>query len=465
MTQTVIGYARLSTASEESTSIERQREVITATAAARGWTLLDIIEDPAASASKLRLNRPGLDRVRHAVATGQAQAVLVWRLDRIARSVVDFGTLLDEGVNIVSCTEPLDTTSPMGRAMAEILQVFAAMEARTISARVSSSVDYLRRNQRFPGGRVPYGYRPAPHPSGVGRALEIHPDEAAIVQEATERALAGESLYSIARDLTRRGVPTKAGAPGWSTAVLRAILLGDAVLGRVKSKGQLVLEADGLPAPAWPPVITLDDHLALRGLLTRQRAAQPRTRAARLLSGVIVCQSCARPLIVQIRSDGKRTYRCTSNTNGFICERPVTIAAEPTEAHVVAQFLALVGSWPVVEERLTAPPTVGLAEVEDAITATASAMTERDADLPALMARMASLQERRASLDAQGQVPQVELVETGLTFAETWAAREGQLDAQRALLSSAVREVTVAPVERAASRRWTPDRITLVWTR
>lgn len=148
----VIGYARLSEAREASTSISRQREIIAQTAAARGWDLVDIIEDHDASASKLRLNRPGLTEVRRAIKEGRAEAVLVWRLDRLAHSVTDFGLLLDEGIGVVSCTEPLDTTSSMGRAMAEILQVFAAMEARTISARVS----FLR---QLPPARRPMARR------------------------------------------------------------------------------------------------------------------------------------------------------------------------------------------------------------------------------------------------------------------------------------------------------------------
>lgn len=80
---------------------------------------MDIVGDVDVSASKRRLNRPGLNRVRQMLRDGEADALLVWRLDRLARSVIDFGTLLDEGVQVISATEPLDTTSAMGRAMAE----------------------------------------------------------------------------------------------------------------------------------------------------------------------------------------------------------------------------------------------------------------------------------------------------------------------------------------------------------
>lgn len=465
----VIGYARLSSASEESTSIDRQREVIAATAKARGLELIEIIEDPAASASKLRLNRPGLTRVRQYLAAGRADAVLVWRLDRIARSVVDFGTLLDEGVNIVSCTEPLDTTTPMGRAMAEILQVFAAMEARAISARVASSVDYLRRNQRYPGGNLPYGYRPCPHPSGRGRALELDPTEAAIVQEMARRVLAGASLYSIAQDMNTRGVPARRSSE-WTITSVRTLLVGDSILGRVRSRGELVTADDGLPAEVWPPIIPLADALALRQVLEptpRTSATGQRRRASRLLSGLVVCASCGGALVAQRRKlpDGgvRIAYRCRARSGGNLCESPANIDADHTDAYVEREFLNLFGAWNVTEEVLSTPAIVGLAEVEEAIRLTTAAMTERDANIPELIDRLATLRTRRETLEAGPRVPEVTMVDTGRTFAEEWAAHDGDVSAQRALLRSAIQRVEISP--NAGPKRWNADRIAIEWTR
>lgn len=114
----VVGYARLSRATEEITAIVRQRQAIADTARARGWELVGIEEDNDVSANRTRLNRPGLNAARERLARDEADAVLVWKLDRLARSVVDFGLLFDSGLQIISCTESLDTTTAMGRAMA-----------------------------------------------------------------------------------------------------------------------------------------------------------------------------------------------------------------------------------------------------------------------------------------------------------------------------------------------------------
>src|SRR4051794_8592099 len=102
----VAAYLRISRDTDESTSIARQRQITRQYAEARGWTVAETVEEVDVSASKRRLDRPGLSRVRELVRTGDAEAVLVWRLDRLARSVVDMGTMLDEGLQVVSCTEP-----------------------------------------------------------------------------------------------------------------------------------------------------------------------------------------------------------------------------------------------------------------------------------------------------------------------------------------------------------------------
>lgn len=469
----ILGYARLSSGSDESTSILRQREIITEHCQTRGWELVDIVEDPSASASKLRLNRPGLTRVRQAIASGEADAVLVWRLDRIARSVVDFGTLLDEGVPIVSATEPLDTTSAMGRAMAEILQVFAAMEARAISARISMSVDYLRRNDRYPGGIPPYGYRPAPHPDGVGRVLEIDATQAAVVQEVARRVLAGESTYAVSRDLNDRGIPTARGAKGWSTQALLGMLTGDAVLGRVTSRGEVLRDEHGLPRQVWPAILTVEESQRLRALLAPKRAIGVRRKAARLLSGLLYCSSCDAALVVQRRRtprerDGKTFveatgYRCRASSNGHPCAEPVSVRADMVEAEVVSRFLAAVGHLPVVEEIILAPEPVGLAEVEDALQETARALTAPGADVASLVERLTALRARREAIQALPTLPESTMVETGRTFAEEWTSREGDLVAQRHLLLSAVDHVRIS---RSAwkGRHFDSRRVEILWT-
>ena len=481
----VIGYARLSSLSEESTSIARQREIITDTAKARGWHLIDIIEDGGISASKARLERPGLTRVRALIAAGDADAVIVWRLDRMARSVVDFGTLLDEGLQIVSATEPLDTTSSMGRAMAEILQVFAAMESRAISARVSNSFEYLRKEGRWPGGRPPFGYWPAPNPDGAGRVLQVHPPEKALIREIAERILGGESLTKIVDDLRSRdlatggsefrraemaGLPTAGRSKGtWRLSALKLVMTADSLLGRVTSHGKLVVDVNGAPLQAFESILDLATLVRLRARLGNPRdrnapKGAPKVRAARLLSGVAFCAYCDKRLYVGT-ANGRPTYRCPDPASQTHPAGSVRVGAELLEAHVASRFLAAVGDAVEVElVEVVSDPGVAaeLAEVEAALRETAARFTDPNADRPALLLRLDALQAREATLQATPSIVETISRPTGRTYAEAWHAEEQDTDRRREVLLGALDHVTVTSAVSRGSV-FDPERVSILW--
>jgi len=477
VTVRIIGYARLSAGSEESTSIARQREIIENYAVSRGWDLIDIVEDPSASASQLRLNRPGLTRVRDAIQRGDAQAVVVWRLDRIARSVVDFGTLLDEGTSIVSATEPLDTTTPMGRAMAEILQVFAAMEARATSIRVAGSVDYLRRNARFPGGVVPFGYRSAPNPDGPGRVLVIEPSEAEALRDAMSRVLNGESLVQVSRRLAAQGVPTTRSAyraairegrdpegldrGTWRYSGLRDLLVSDAALGRITSRGQLVRDESGAPLQAWEPVLDVRDVLRLRAILA-DRVAAPRVQQSRLLSGVAYCAHCDSKLYAR-RFSGNAYYGCSGTAQGLDCPGPI-IRADNLDEYVSEQFLLAVGKLPEVEEVEAVRESEAsreLADVQAALVEASQDVLSDSADLSVLLPRISSLKARLAELRTLPITTESFIRPTGRTLAEAWHADEDLIERRRLLLQ-AIDHVAISRRERRG-RNFDKSRVNIRW--
>ncbi|WGH21121.1 serine integrase [Arthrobacter phage Cassia] len=461
----ILGYVRLSRASrEESTSVVRQREIIAKTCAARDFELVDIIEDVDVSATKTRLERPGLSEIRARIKAGEADAVMVWRLDRIARSVVDFGVLLDEGLDIISATEPLDTASPMGRAMAEVLQVFARLEAKTIGVRISASQEHLRRVGRFPGGVIPYGYRAVPHPDGVGRALEPDPDEAPVVRRMADEVLGGASVYAVTTGLNRDGIRPRR-ASEWTPTSVQRILRSNAVLGRVKVRGELLRDdATGLPLQVWEPILRVEEVERLRALTdwtptpgrSEATAEGRRTKATRLLSGLIFCPGCGYPLTAKSRrSTGAPLYVCEARARGRVCPGGVAIECDRVEEEVSRQFLAVVGRWRAVEPRVSVREVSGLAAVEEALRATTDALRAPDADLPVLLERLTKLRAERDRLAALPEEPVVELVDSGRTFAEAWAAQD--VHGRRSLLANSGASITI---ERAPQRgKWSPERV------
>ncbi len=108
-------------------------------------------------------NRPDFERMMQDIRKGKIKRVIVYKLDRISRSIVDFANMMETfqkyQVEFVSSTEKFDTSTPIGRAMLNICIVFAQLERETIQKRVSDA--YLARSKRgfYMGGRIPYGYR------------------------------------------------------------------------------------------------------------------------------------------------------------------------------------------------------------------------------------------------------------------------------------------------------------------
>lgn len=109
------------------------------------------------------IDRPGFQELLKDIKAGKIRRVIVYRLDRISRSVLDFASIIEifqeYDVDFVSTVEKFDTSTPIGKAMLMIVMVFAQLERETIQARVKDA--YLSRSKRgfYMGGRVPYGYQ------------------------------------------------------------------------------------------------------------------------------------------------------------------------------------------------------------------------------------------------------------------------------------------------------------------
>ncbi len=479
-------YIRLSEETDTTTSPARQRELCRQYADARGWTVVAEFEDIDVSASKTGLDRPALGRLRDAVNRGEIDVVIVWRLDRLARSVLDTLTLLkewtDKNCATASATEAIDLTTPVGKAMVALIAIFAELEADAIKVRVAGSIDKLRRDGRFAGGTVGYGYTTAASPDGPGRILVIDSEEAAVVREAAEMVLAGHSLGRVCRLLNDRGVPAprsehrrlaRAGRDTdgadrgtWRVQSLLRLLTSDHLAGRVTHRGQVIRDETGMPATVWDAVIEGPMLTALRDTLRPNGAARPRkVRQARLLSGLIRCACCNAKMYVQ-NTSSRPIYTCPSRRNGVTCPSP-RVSAEQIEDYVTETALTVLGEWRMtmtVPASDTSPKARGVSfhEVERAIAETTSALSADDADVPALLARLAALKETRAQLRTASAAPVFYVVkETGETWGEVYSAADEE--ARRVMLEDEIDAVRVSPTT-SRSRYLDRDRVEILWT-
>ncbi|MDP9389841.1 MAG: recombinase family protein, partial [Actinomycetota bacterium] len=410
----VVIYVRLSRhrgAADPSTSPERQEEAGRAYCLAKGWEVADVVHDLDESGSDkgLRLDRPGLQRIRAMWA--DVDVVLFAKLDRLARSVVDFHVFAAEAkaqeVDVVSVAEGLDLTTASGRFAATILAAFAEMEAATIAERTRDGLRAVRAQGRWAGGTLPFGYRAVPAPGGRGKVLEASPEEAAFIREAAQRVLGGASLTAVVRWANGPAGLRPRRAQEWTRRTLTQVLTGTAVRGQasrvVKEKGKPrrsvpVLDAEGRQV-TWDQILTPDDSAALRRLLTPSPDPSKGGRhPARLLSGLLVCHDCGERLQVARRTDGSVTYRCQTAREAGRCAQPVSISATALEDFISRNYLSGYGRLPAMVRRAEVPGAADLEGAEQAVAdaleaLAAAATTEAFQSLQAAQERLRELAE------------------------------------------------------------------------
>ena len=140
----VLAYVRVSTDEQKNSraGIEAQRRAILHECERRGWHLVDVIEDAGYSAKDLK--RPGVRIALDTLRAGRAEALVVAKLDRLSRSMLDFASIMasaqKQGWALVALDCAVDTTTPAGEAMANVLATFAQFERRLISQRTKDAL-------------------------------------------------------------------------------------------------------------------------------------------------------------------------------------------------------------------------------------------------------------------------------------------------------------------------------------
>jgi DNA invertase Pin-like site-specific DNA recombinase len=221
----VVGYVRVSSEDQarDGVSLDAQREKVGLYAALHGLDLAETISDPGVSAKTL--DRPGLSRVLAMLDDGTIAGVVVFKLDRLTRSLGDWSHLIDRhfgeraGRSLMSVSESIDTRTAGGRMVLNIMMTVAQWEREVIVERTRGAMAFKRSKGERISGRIPYGSRLADD----GRMLVPAPDEVMVATEALALQAAGWSLRRIAAELDRRGIPTKMGDP-WTFSGVRRLL-------------------------------------------------------------------------------------------------------------------------------------------------------------------------------------------------------------------------------------------------
>jgi DNA invertase Pin-like site-specific DNA recombinase len=207
--ETVVGYVRVSTDEQGSNGagLEAQRAAIEAECARRGWTLVRIEEDVLSART---MKRPGLQAAVSACRSREVGGIVVAKLDRLSRSVVQFGHLLEEatkkGFNVVALDLGLDLSTPQGELVANVIASVAQWERKIIGQRTKEALA-VKKAQGVRLGRPP--------------TLP-----AKVVARIQRQRAAGKTLAAIADGLNTAGVPTAQGGRCWYPATVRYTLRG-----------------------------------------------------------------------------------------------------------------------------------------------------------------------------------------------------------------------------------------------
>lgn len=375
-------YARQSIDKKDSLSIEGQIEHCRRYAGEE----IQVFQDKGFSGKNTR--RPAFTELMQAVEAGQIQKIYVYRLDRFSRSIADFSRLWEVlqtyGVEFQSVTEQFDTSSPMGRAMLNIVLVFAQLERETTAERVKDN--YLHRFSlgAWPGGPAPYGFDLIKITDDGRRVSSLAANgQASIVQTIFEEYAKPEtSLRSIAKALTGQGVhgPKRA---AWDNVTLSRIL-----------HSPLYVQADediywhylalGMPIQQEPEAfdgihacnvigrrdrgkgkynalagqrLTVANHegficSALWLRVQEKLAKNPqisRSNAGKYswLTGLMKCGRCGYAVKINYSKPERRFYLvCSGRSNLSKCDASIHIDLRELEQHIAAQLRELLNGCP-----------------------------------------------------------------------------------------------------------------------
>ncbi len=280
-------------------SLDAQRESAEACIASRqqeGWVCLAGRYDDGGFTGG-NMERPALERLLTGIEAGAIDCVVVYKVDRLSRSLLDFARIMERfdrhGVSFVSVTQQFNTTSSMGRLTLNILLSFAQFEREIISERTRDKMSAARRKGKWVGGLPVLGYDVAP---GGGRLI-VNAEEAARVRAIHHLYLDHKALIPVVREIDRRGWLTKRwttrkgierGGKPFTKNSLHRLLTNVIYAGKVRYKGALYEgEHDALvDAGLWQRV---QDALRTNA---RTGGREVRNKYEALLKGLLSCTPC-----------------------------------------------------------------------------------------------------------------------------------------------------------------------------
>ncbi len=304
--------------------------------AANGWRLVEKRYDDGGFSGG-NTNRPALRQLLADIEAGEIDIVVVYKIDRLSRSLCDFTdlsrTFERHGVSFVSVTQQIDTSCPAGRMLLNILMTFAQFEREMTSDRIKDKMLATRRRGMWTGGYAPYGYRIE------NKRLVVDPERAEAVRFVFRRYAETGSPKTVAAEVTER-FGARADGVEWTTGNVYRTLRNCIYAGMMPHKrtGQTF---KGQHEPIvdeslWNDCQRIDEESA-------SRKPGERRESSAILKGLLKCGHCNAAMTPAFSSKkgGRRYcyYRCVAAAKSAASVCPVkNVSAETIERLVLGQL-------------------------------------------------------------------------------------------------------------------------------
>jgi site-specific DNA recombinase len=332
-------YIRVSTVHQvDKDSIPMQkRDLIAYCQLILGTDNYEIFED--AGYSGKNTDRPAFQDMMSRIRKGEFTHILVWKIDRISRNLLDFAEMYEElqslRVTFVSKNEQFDTSTAIGGAMLKIVLVFAELERNMTSERVTATMISRANSGKWNGGRVPFGYS---YDSATS-TFSIREDEAAICHILKDTYLDSKSLTHTSRVLNDSGYKTRAGVD-WTPTAIWIIASSPFYAGIYRYNRYKGTEGRTVnPEDEWvmipdhhPAIFTLDEHEAMLAILKsnlrtfdNQVGKIHPSINVHVFQGIAYCGKCGNKMVStpgRKQADGYRTsnYSCPLHRRSNKCD-------------------------------------------------------------------------------------------------------------------------------------------------
>jgi len=309
-------YTRVSSQeqAEKGTSLESQAEQLETFCKGQGWEIFNQYTDPGFSGKDDK--RPGLESLRRDAKAGYFEKVIVWRLDRLARNLrLILGLeaeLREHNIGLFSMKEMVDTSTPIGRTVFQVLGLTAEWERESIRERTQTGHLQRMKEGCWANGPAPYGY----DYNKDTKHLVINENEAPIIRKIYDQYASGKSLSAIANQLNKELVhPRSKTGRGWHSTGIRQVLInpaykGEALVNRHCHIGDVnKVDLSKAIKIAIPPIVSEDRWNIAQSRLVNNKNLKPTQGELFTLQGLIKCGICGYSYRTE-RTPAHRYYVC-----------------------------------------------------------------------------------------------------------------------------------------------------------